>query len=372
MADDLGADDFARAMEAANLGTFSRARKLFERAALVGNKQAEVELGMIALQGLAGDVDVLAATEHFDRAARLDSSDAHYWLALLAVSDPEARLPGAFFQHLAQAVHAGNARALCALGINTGSAAALAKAAAAGDRVSSELIKSLKGTVSFAPDNLIGELEQKLAYTPKLPEPVLGQPARTVDGVLSALQANYLTLVARPNLRPALVRDPNGGPAVRLPFRTNQSTIIPATHANLTIRLIERVLIQSAAPAVGDGLSRYGLLQAEDLGLLHYGVGEEYKPHRDYLHDVNLIGPNTPGQRVRTIFCYLNEVELGGETEFLHWNQRISPKLGRVVVFDNVKDGKVDPDSVHAGLPVLAGEKWLATLWLRERPVRKW
>ncbi len=362
-AGDLNSDDFARAVEAAKLGTFSRARKLFERAALAGNRQAEVELGLIALQGLAGDVDVIAATEHFDRAARLDSSEAHYWLALLALSDPEPRLAGTFFRHLAQSVHGGNVRALCALGINTGSAAALSRASAAGDGLSTELLKTLKGTVSFAPDNLIGELEQKLARAPKLSEPMLGKPVRTLDGVLTALQANYLTLAARPNLRPALVRDPKGGRPVQLPFRTNSATTIPSNHGNLAVRLIERALIQPTG---------MGLLHAEDLGLLHYGVGEEYKPHRDYLHDINLIGPNTPGQRVRTIFCYLNEVELGGETEFLHWNQRVSPKLGRAVVFDNVKDGKVDPDSVHAGLPVLAGEKWLATFWLRERPVRKW
>ena len=368
MSQDQPANDFARAVDAAKLGTFGRARKLFERAALAGNKQAEVELGIIALEGLGGDVDVLAATEHFDRGARMDSSEAHYWLALLALSDPEPRLPGAFFQHLAQAVHGGNARALCALGINTGSAAALAKAAAAGDKLSAELLKPLKGTVSFAPDNLIGELEQKLARVAALPEPMLGRPARTLDNVLSTLQANYLTLTARPSLQPALVRDPKGGPPVQLPFRTNRATVIPANHGNLAVRLIERTLIQ---PTLVQG-SGMGLLHAEDLGLLHYGVGQEYKPHRDYLHDSTLIGPNTPGQRVRTIFCYLNEVELGGETEFLHWNQRVSPKLGRIVVFDNVKNGKVDPDSVHAGLPVLAGEKWLATFWLRERPVRRW
>ncbi len=362
-ANDQSASDFVRAVDAAKLGTFGRARKLFERAALTGNKQAEVELGIIALEGLVGDVDVLAATEHFDRAARLDSSEAHYWLALLALSDPEPRLPGAFFQHLAQSVHGGNARALCALGINTGSASALSRASAAGDRLSAELLKPLKGTVSFAPDNLIGELEQKLARAPELPEPMLGKPVRTLDGVLSALQANYLMLLARPNLQPARVRDPKGGPPVQLPFRTNRATVIPANHGNLAVRLIERALIQPTG---------MGLLHAEDLGLLHYGVGQEYKPHRDYLHDSNLIGPNTPGQRVRTLFCYLNEVNLGGETEFLHWNQRVSPKLGRLVVFDNVKEGKVDPDSVHAGLPVLAGEKWLATLWLRERVVRKW
>ncbi len=362
-AGDPSASDFVRAIEAAKLGTFSRARKLFERAALAGNKFAEVELGLIALQGLAGDVDVLAATEHFDRAARLDSSEAHYWLALLALSDPEPRLPGTFFKHLAQAIHGGNARALCALGINTGSAAALSKAAAAGDRLSAELLKPLKGTVSFAPDNLIGDLEQKLARTPTLPEPMLGRPARTIDGLLTTLQANYLTLAARPNLQPAMVRDPNGGLAVQLPFRTNRATTFPSNHGNLAVRLIERTLIQPTG---------MGLMHAEDLELSHYGVGQEYKPHRDYLNDINLIGPNTPGQRVCTIFCYLNEVDLGGETEFLHWNQRVSPKLGRAVIFDNFNDGKVDPDSVHAGLPVLAGEKWLATLWLRERPVRKW
>jgi prolyl 4-hydroxylase len=356
-------DDYKRAVEAANLGTYSRARKLFERAALAGNVQAEVELGIFAMQGLTGETNVIAATEHFDRAARLNSHEAHYLLALLALSDPTPRLPGAFFQHLAHAVHGGNPRALCALGVTTGSAAALVKAAALGDHISGVLAPSLKGSVHFAADNLIGELEQQLAPVLVLPEAKFGNPARMLDGVVSGLQASYLCHAARPSLAPALVRDPQNGRAVRLPFRTNRATIIAANHANLTVRLIERALIQIAG---------FPLLNAEDLGILHYGVNEEYKPHRDYLHDPNLIGPGTPGQRVRTLFCYLNEPELGGETEFLHWNQRISPKLGRVVVFDNVVAGKVDPDSVHAGLPVLAGEKWLATLWLRERRVRKW
>jgi prolyl 4-hydroxylase len=355
--------DFQRAVEAANLGTYSRARKLFERAALTGHVQAEVELGIFALQGLTGETNVIAATEHLDRAARLNSHEAHYLLALLALSDPQPRLPGTFFQHLAHAVHGGNARALCALGVTTGNAAALAKAATLGDRISGVLASTLKGSVHFAADNLVGELEQQLAQVLVLPEAKFGNPARTLDGALTALQASYLCHAARPSLAPALVRDPQSGRALRLPFRTNSATIIAANHANLTVRLIERSLIQ---------IAQMPMLNAEDLGLLHYGVNEEYKPHRDYLHDPNLMGPGTPGQRVRTLFCYLNEPTLGGETEFLHWNQRVSPKLGRVVVFDNMIAGKVDPDSVHAGLPVLAGEKWLATLWLRERRVRKW
>jgi hypothetical protein len=42
-----------------------------------------------------------------------------------------------------------------------------------------------------------------------------------------------------------------------------------------------------------------------------------------------------------------------------------------VVLFDNVgPDGRPDADTLHAGLPVERGEKWLGTLWLRERPLR--
>ena len=49
----------------------------------------------------------------------------------------------------------------------------------------------------------------------------------------------------------------------------------------------------------------------------------------------------------------------------------IAPVPGRAVVFDNLlADGRPDPESLHAGLPVARGEKWLATLWLRERRYR--
>ena len=68
---------------------------------------------------------------------------------------------------------------------------------------------------------------------------------------------------------------------------------------------------------------------------------------------------------------YLNDVEAGGETEFPLAGVRIAPVAGRAVVFDNLlADGRPDPESLHAGLPVARGEKWLATLWLRERRYR--
>ena len=59
---------------------------------------------------------------------------------------------------------------------------------------------------------------------------------------------------------------------------------------------------------------------------------------------------------------YLNDVEEGGETEFLHQATRVKPKTGRIVIW---------PASfpyLHRGNPPLSGEKYILTSWLRLRP----
>jgi hypothetical protein len=102
-------------------------------------------------------------------------------------------------------------------------------------------------------------------------------------------------------------------------------------------------------------------------------AGEEYRPHRDYLRDPNELVPTARGQRLRTIFCYLTDVAEGGATDFPILGVRIGPRRGSVVMSDNLcADGTPDSDTLHAGMPVVRGRKWLATLWLRERAVRAW
>ena len=64
-------------------------------------------------------------------------------------------------------------------------------------------------------------------------------------------------------------------------------------------------------------------------------------------------------------------MESGGGTAFPEANLVVDARMGRAVAFRNTDDaGRPDPDSLHAGTPVLAGEKWLATLWFRERRYR--
>jgi prolyl 4-hydroxylase len=107
----------------------------------------------------------------------------------------------------------------------------------------------------------------------------------------------------------------------------------------------------------------------EGLQILRYGPGAQYRPHYDYF-DVG--EPGTPailkrgGQRVATLVMYLDEPEKGGGTTFPNVHLEIAPKRGNGVFFSYERP---DPSTftLHGGAPVIAGEKWIATKWLRER-----
>jgi hypothetical protein len=60
---------------------------------------------------------------------------------------------------------------------------------------------------------------------------------------------------------------------------------------------------------------------------------------------------------------YLNDVEEGGETEFLHFSKRVKPKTGRIVIWP------AGFPYVHRGNPPLSGEKYIITSWMNLRPV---
>jgi prolyl 4-hydroxylase len=99
-------------------------------------------------------------------------------------------------------------------------------------------------------------------------------------------------------------------------------------------------------------------------------MGEEYKPHHDFFHIntdyyENII--KSGGQRTHSFLFYLNDNFEGGETEFTTKKIKISAKRGRMLIWENLDyNGDPDMDSLHAGLPVVGGEKWVAIVWVRE------
>ncbi|QDL38924.1 2OG-Fe(II) oxygenase [Rhodoferax sediminis] len=107
----------------------------------------------------------------------------------------------------------------------------------------------------------------------------------------------------------------------------------------------------------------------EGLQILRYPPGAEYKPHYDY------FDPDEPGtaailkrggQRVATLVIYLSEPEKGGGTTFPNVHLEVAPKRGNAVFFSYERPHP-STYTLHGGAPVIAGEKWIATKWLRER-----
>lgn len=107
----------------------------------------------------------------------------------------------------------------------------------------------------------------------------------------------------------------------------------------------------------------------EGLQVLRYPPQAEYKPHYDYFDPCQAGTPvvlKRGGQRVATLIIYLNEPEQGGATVFPDVHFEVAPKRGNAVFFSYDRPHP-STQSLHGGAPVLRGEKWIATKWLRER-----
>lgn len=107
----------------------------------------------------------------------------------------------------------------------------------------------------------------------------------------------------------------------------------------------------------------------ESIHIVRYGVGGEYKEHHDFFHRGQEYEKHTgtAGQRTHTMLFYLNDGFGGGDTKFIKKNISVKPKSGKMLLWTNLKDdGSPDYESLHAGLPVESGEKWIAIVWVRE------
>ena len=170
----------------------------------------------------------------------------------------------------------------------------------------------------------------------------------------------HLIARARPLIEPSRVLSSTGSIEHSAIRTSGETCLLPELLDVTAWHLLER-LHRAANIPVANG---------EPLILLHYTPGTEYKPHYDYF-DPARPGSDTAlgqgGQRTHTLLTYLNDVEGGGATAFPELGLEVAPDPGTVLVFRNVDEhGNIEPRTLHAGLPVTAGEKWLATRWIRE------
>lgn len=157
------------------------------------------------------------------------------------------------------------------------------------------------------------------------------------------------------------VVDRDSGASVAHDARTSTSLCLRRQETPLVARLEARIARLTGWPTD----------RAEGLQILRYEPGQQYRPHHDW------FDPAKPGsqrhlarggQRVGTLVICLQAAEVGGATCFPKVKLSLSPPLGGAVFFNNTTVlGDPDPLTLHAGAPVQAGVKIVATCWQRER-----
>jgi prolyl 4-hydroxylase len=189
---------------------------------------------------------------------------------------------------------------------------------------------------------------------------VISNPHVVVFGnVLSSDECDALIALARPQMQASTTVDMQTGNSIPHAQRTSSGMCFKRGENDL-ISAFERRLA---------ALVNWPIESGEGLQVLHYLPRAEYRPHYDYF-DPKEPGAATllknGGQRVGTIITYLSEPEQGGGTTFPDVRFEVAPKRGNAVFF-SYDCPHPSTQTLHGGAPVIAGEKWIATKWLRER-----
>jgi hypothetical protein len=183
------------------------------------------------------------------------------------------------------------------------------------------------------------------------------------EGFLTPGLCSHLIERSLPKLVKAQVYDSVRGELKTDPMRTSTGAAFSLIDTDVVIQLIRARIARTADVAFS---------ALEPMEVLHYAVGECYKPHVDFFH------PALPtfaeqmrkkGQRVKTCLVYLNDEYDGGETDFPKAAVRFRGRAGEALIFANVlANGTGDMKTLHTGLPPSRGEKWLLSQWIRSKP----
>ncbi|MFV1922018.1 MAG: 2OG-Fe(II) oxygenase [Methylotenera sp.] len=182
-----------------------------------------------------------------------------------------------------------------------------------------------------------------------------------LDNFMTDAECDELCSLSKRTLTKSTVVDDKTGAGINHHARTSQGTYF-SVGQNELVKKIENRISEITGIPVNHG---------EGIQILNYANGGEYKPHFDYFPDNEGGQANMKkgGQRIITIIMYLNNVITGGATIFPEINLSIYPKKGSALYFSYYNEnGEVDPLTLHGGAPVIEGEKWIATKWIRQHP----
>lgn len=191
------------------------------------------------------------------------------------------------------------------------------------------------------------------------PTAVSEQPyLRRFDKLLTVEECEYIIGLGSRMLAPASVIDGAAERGTQSNLRSNSVAVLWPMQQDLVLHAIDLRLAQAAGLPYGNG---------EMVNVLMYQPGEEYRAHYDFFAP-EIAMSDRSGQRIRTLLVYLNSAYGGGETQFVSAKLNVKGEPGDAILFHNCDaSGTPDRMTLHAGLPVTSGQKWLLSKWYREK-----
>ena len=174
---------------------------------------------------------------------------------------------------------------------------------------------------------------------------------------LNASECAALCALIDERRRPSTIADDQG----IANFRTSETCDLDRLHplvADVQARLSELTGIPSS--------------HGEPIQGQRYAPGQEFRPHTDTFNPGGAdyyLNCADAGQRSWTAMIYLNQPDDGGATRFKLVGKTIQPETGKLLAWNNLlADGSPNPATLHQGMKVRRGVKYILTLWYRERP----
>lgn len=235
-----------------------------------------------------------------------------------------------------------------------------------------KLLESVEEEYEPMPHGESGE-----SWVASIPFQVLSWRPRTVyfPNFATTEQCQSIIENARSKLKPSTLALRKGETAESTKgVRTSSGTFISASDD-----------ITGALDSVEEKIARVTMMprnHGEAFNILRYEIGQRYVSHYDAFNPAE-YGPQE-SQRIASFLLYLSDVEEGGETmfPFEHGSSsdvgydykgcgglKVKPRRGDGLLFYSVfPNGTIDQTSLHGSCPVINGEKWVATKWIRDQP----
>ena len=183
-----------------------------------------------------------------------------------------------------------------------------------------------------------------------------------LDDFLNREECKNLSRIIQSNMEPSMVATTNLEDLTN-GFRTSKT-------CNLSI--LDNGLDKDFVKSINSRIcSMIGINDSYSEGIQgqYYTEGQEFKAHTDFFgDDLYHLYAKTQGQRTYTFMIYLNDVEEGGKTEFPYLDIKVTPQLGKAVIWNNLlPDGNPNNNTLHQAHPVIKGTKCIITKWFRSR-----